>query len=125
MPPGDRESRLRFVMRSAARTLALGVALAVTLGLLGWLWELGRFGPDDAAAFDRLEAEVRAGIAETIASIDTIATGVADLPETRRALVEGPAPSEALFDALALAVLTGALDDVVTVFNAAGEPFVV
>ena len=122
MALGDRESPVRFVVRSAARTLALGVALAVTLGLLGWLWELGRFGNDDAAAFDRLEAEVRAGIAETIASMDAIATGVADLPETRRALVEGPAPGEALFDALALAVPTGALDDAVTVFNAAGDP---
>ncbi len=123
MALGDRDSRLRFVVRSTRRTLALGAVLAVTLALLGWLWELGRFGADDAAAFDRLEAEVRAGVAETIASIDAIAADVADLPETRRALVEGSAPSEALFDALAVAVPTATLnDDAVTVFNAAGEP---
>ena len=38
MALGDRESPVRFVVRSALSTLALGVALAVTLGLLGWLW---------------------------------------------------------------------------------------
>ena len=113
---------MRFAVSPACGIMALGLALALALGALGWVWEYGRLGPDDASSFARLQAEARATVDETIAALDAIAEGVAGLPETRRALGEGPAPASALFDALAVHVATNAADDAVTVYSATGEP---
>jgi signal transduction histidine kinase len=105
------------------RSVGVGLAAAVLVGLTGYGLERARFGPSDASALNRVEAELRQRVGASAATLAAIASRIAADPETARAAPRDQATLKRLFT-----IATGALPEEsgsrtgITIYDALGTP---
>lgn len=74
--------RVDLRLRPFVRILSLGVACSLLVGLAGWVDERVRLGPDRAAAYAKVEQEVKSEFDRIAQSLNRIAAAEATLAQT-------------------------------------------
>ena len=105
------------------RIVRVGLVVAVATAAIGYGLERSRFGPSDATALSRVEAELRRQFDAAATNLSAIAARVAAEPDTARAAPRDQSSLKRLFD-----IASAALPDVetgrtgLTIYDAVGNP---
>jgi signal transduction histidine kinase len=110
-------------MSVARRIAGAGVAVALAVGVGGWALERVRFGATDAAALQRVEAELRERFDQSADTLGGLAARIAPQMETIRAAARDSAAAKRLFEAVDAALpVDEAGRTGMTVYDPAGAP---